>query len=245
MQLSASKIGDLFQCAWQFRPDVERLPDVTNAAAATGTYVHALIDAHLNGVCDAVPITPLADVERGERILDRFREWWDLGHHGDLPWATEVPYAISLTTGEGRVLPSDGQRDYSAASADEVPGTADLVAVDDETVFVDDIKTTLRPEFTTEAPKNKQLLTLGLAASRAHGRPRVVAGLLFANEFEVRRERAEFDVLDLDRHERALRARVASIPNSEPTPGNHCRFCLARIGCPSVPKQFRVKGKAA
>lgn len=243
--LSASRVGDLFLCSWQFREGIDLLADETNEAAATGTYLHSLIECEINGVCDPPAVPDRANVDRALRIFDKWRAWWDVGGHGDLDWRTEVPVAISLTTGIGRELPSSGQRDYSAATPDEVPGTIDLFAVTPDSVVVWDIKTTLRPEYTTEAPANKQLLTLALAAARAHDRERAEVALLFANEFDVRLERAEFDALDLLTHESELRSAVRGIPTSVPRSGDHCRFCLARGGCSEVPKRFRVKGKAA
>jgi hypothetical protein len=242
--LSASKVGDLMKCSWQFRPGLDLLADETNEAAATGTYVHALIEAMLNGVCDPVPVPEKANEKRGLAIFDKFSQWWPANNQG-LDWQTEVPYALSLTTGAGRVLPSKGQRDYSAAMPDEIPGTIDLFALTPRAVVVWDIKTTLRPEYTDAADVNHQLKTLGLAAARAHGREVVEAALLFANEFDTRLESATFDALDLDIHESELRLAHAGIATSEPRPGPHCRFCVARRACPSVPKQYRVKGKAA
>lgn len=240
--ISASKVGDLWSCAYQFRDGLDLLPDDTNEAALTGTLVHKMIECYLDGVCDE-PIVAGANAERARRIFARWRDWWESGEHQGLPWQTEVPYAISLRTGEGRRLPSDGQRDYSQAKRDEIPGTGDLVALTDDAVVVWDVKTTSRPEYTTEAKRNKQLLTLGLAASRAHGRDKARVGLNFANEFDTRLESAEFDALDLDLFEEDLRAKVASIPTSEPTPGPHCRFCRHRHACKAAPKQFRNEGK--
>lgn len=240
MMPSASAVEDAFDCAYQFRDDVERLPDTTNEASATGVLTHAMIEAHLNGVCDE-PVVALANVDRARVIFARWVEWWDERPESRLSWQTEVPYAISLTTGAARVLPSEGQRDYSAATPDEVPGTIDLLAFDGDVAFVWDVKTTKRPEFTTEAPLNSQLLTLSLAVHRAHDVAEVQAGLLFANEYTARLEPAAFDALTLDMFEDELRRKVASIPTSSPNPGKHCRFCPARIACPEVPKAFRVK----
>ncbi len=241
--LSASGVEDLDACGFSYRDDVKHIDDTTNTASATGTLVHAMHDSWLNGVCD-VAVTPMADVDRAQNIAWRLREWWE-ENAPRLDWQTEVPYAISLTTGIGRELPSKGQRDYSAATPDEVPGTIDLLAFDGDAALVWDIKTTLRPEFTTEPARNKQLLTLALAVQRAHGVDEVRVGLLFANEYVTRLETATFDVLALDMFEDDLRANVASIPASEPTPGNHCRFCKARVACPAVPKAFRIRKKVA
>ncbi len=237
---TASSVGDLFACAWQFRDGLELIEDESGEGADTGTYVHSLVEANLNGICDPVAVPPKANVSRAAIIVDRFIDWWETGN-ANLPWQTEAPYAISLSSGVGRRLPSNGPRDYSAATADEIAGTADLIAITSDAVVIYDIKTTLRPEYTTEAPSNKQLLTLALAATRAHDRDRARVGLLFANEYEVRLETAEFDALDLDMFESELRIATASIPTSDPASGRHCRFCKARAVCSSVPRQYQIR----
>ncbi len=237
--ITASKVGNLFACSVPFRPDVVSIPDEPNEAAQVGTEFHAMVEAYvMHGV------VPTEGSARALRIFERFEAWWVASGSGSFRWRCEVPYAISLTTGRGRILPSNGQRDYSHATPDEVPGTVDLVALEPDVVIVWDIKTTLRPEYTDEPAINKQLLTLGLAVARAHNRDRAIGGLLFANEFDCRLESASFDALDLDLFEDKLRARALAIPTSDPTPGRHCKFCLV-VDCDARPKAYPLRRSKA
>lgn len=244
MRLTASKSGALFDCAYQFRDGLKRLYEPSGPAAATGTLLHALAEAFVNGVCDEPPAPDGADPERAARMLGQLKAWWGTWEHNALDWQTEVPFALSLTTGAARILPSRGPRDYAAASPDEVTGTADLVAVLSDHVKVYDFKTTSRPDLTERAEVNPQLRTLALPASRVHGRDVAELGLIFVNEFACTVDAARVDVLDLDMHEDRLRAAVASVPNIEPNPGQHCRFCNHRMDCKASPAWARKKRAA-
>ena len=224
----------MWQCAYAFRDDVEQMDDTSNDAGVSGTKFHTLATAHIDGVTD----DPLAGddsdtAKRARAIYVRWLPWWQSFSAG-LTWRSEVPFALSLTTGEARILKSHGQRDYSDARPGEIVGTADAIAVDGETIHIGDFKTG-RPEYVEPATHNKQLRTLGLAAARIYNATRIRPFLVFASDdAEPYADEGKLDILDLDFFEDDLRARIASIPNSKPTPGNACRFCRSRHVCPAV-----------
>jgi hypothetical protein len=69
-----------------------------------------------------------ADAAALEQLVAAWRAWWvDLvgRPHGQYSSASSR-YAIDVVTGEARELPSNGQRDYSAATPTEICGTVDL-----------------------------------------------------------------------------------------------------------------------
>lgn len=238
---SASATEDVEACAVPFKPGVALGPDDTNEGADTGTFVHALIENFVNGVCDEPNPQPKTDIVRAARIFEQWREWWLDRDEAHWAWLPEVPYAVSLRTGAARILRSAGQRDYSDAADDEIPGTVDRVVVRGDVAFIRDVKTSKHgTKYTTAANTNGQLLTLALMVQRTHEVAVVRAGLEFATEFGCFLDEAVFDVVDLDIYEDRLRAIAGAIPNATPRSGSQCRFCRV-LECSERPAKYRRK----
>src|SRR5215471_4720463 len=92
-------------------------------------------------------------------------------------YAAEVALAFDARTGKARELHRKGDRYYSQATATEICGTADVVAlVDDEVVKVIDYKSGYK---TLPAPEaNWQFRFLGLAAARAYDRTHALVEMI-------------------------------------------------------------------
>lgn len=241
--ISASRTDALFHCAYQFRPGLRLLRDEPNAKAQTGTFFHGIAEAHIDGRdLSDVFVPPMADVTRAQRMAEFWLPWWAEYSAGG-SWVSEVPYAYSLSTGSGRRLPPGGQRDYSAIKSDEIPGTADAVQLEADRVTIVDWKTG-NVNFVTPAVESRQLKTLALSATRAHGIERAKVVIVTVSDLAPPvADEHDLDTLDLDLFEDEIRARVASIPASEPTPGEHCRFCRHRAFCDAAPAKYRNEGR--
>ncbi len=240
--ISASRTDALWACAYQFRPGLAMLRDEPSVGGLTGTLFHSMAEAHNDGRDVTELSLPGADETRAQRMFEQFAPWWSTYRHGT-EWISEMPFAYSLTTGEGRRLPPMGQRNYSEAKPDEIPGTADAVALEQDRVVVVDYKTG-SARYVTPANKSKQLLTLALAATRSYGVDRATVVIVTVSDLAPpNADEHEVDALDLDMFEDELRAKVAGIPTSAPVAGEHCRFCRHRHECPAAPAKYRNEGR--
>src|SRR5262245_63693241 len=72
--------GALMHWAWTEGKEGRHYRDTQQAAADAGTLAHALVEAHIRGEPQAVPVPPTTDTDtvRLARLsFDAFREWFD------------------------------------------------------------------------------------------------------------------------------------------------------------------------
>lgn len=156
-------------------------------------------------------------------------------------WAQELALAWHPETGEAVELHRGrGDRDYSAAPAEALVGTADLVGLADggARAVVLDLKTgwaDLGP------PANSLQLGFGAVAMMAlHGTMSATVGFVRVINGEGVWRTAELDALDLAAMATRLRdvwlavAKAELLPEAfTPTIGEHCRYCPAFLRCPA------------
>lgn len=158
----------------------------------------------------------------------------------DLQLAPEVTLAYNPGTDTGRIVGQGLDRDYSDVTLDELPMTADLVAVDLEAR-----RGTVKDYKYREAPPalvNWQLKGIALALARAYDLDEVDVELIFLG-LGQRRDRAVFTASDLllasvelrEAQDRALAARAAYARGEhiEPIEGPHCKYCPCAWTCPA------------
>lgn len=149
----------------------------------------------------------------------------------------EVRLAYDYATDRGRILGYGSTRDYSDLAPTEIAGTADVVAYDDDRVYIVDRKLW---QAATEAERNSQLRHLAIAACRAIGRSEARVILIY----EARRpDVADLDAVDLATHRARLRgleralaeqaSRVARGLMPDVAEGKHCVHCPAAHACPA------------
>jgi hypothetical protein len=213
------------------------LPHVfsTSSAAERGTAIHAYLEAVQNGVD---PETALENVPEDWRPVCAAIELERLPRG----LAAEVAFAYDLEHDAGRELGRGLERSYEGLSAWELAGTADVVGVAADAVYVGDAKTGWTEP--TPAERNGQLLFLALAAARAYEKPSAVVEIIRVKETgAIWRDRAELDEFDLDCFAdelAALRPRIhaaqaQAAEQGEPDValGPHCRYCPAFTSCPA------------
>jgi hypothetical protein len=200
--------------------------DAATEASERGTAIHAFLeripaqgrDASLAHVPDEWrPVCEAIDVERLPTKL-----------------AAEVAFAYDVRTDSARVLGIGIGRDYSSATPLEVAMTADVVGISADAVLVTDWKTGRGD--TEPAAKSWQMRALALAAARAYSRD-----LTYVEKIRIRengaawRDRARFDVFDLDEIAAELRKLhdVVTSPNPPLRSGPWCRHCPAFTACPA------------
>lgn len=234
-------------------PASEALPHVRRASnryARRGTVKHAFLEAVAHeGREKALESVPAEFREECERIDVSAEGLGDLVDSAK--FSHEVTLAFDVTSGKGRVLGTGLGRDYSAATADEVVGTADVLGLTVDTAVVPDVKTGhgyMDPE------KMRQLKFLSLAASAAYGKSRAVSGIVVIYEDgEPRFRKVEFDEFDLSAFELELRDILARVREERAraqrgdqlrtVEGDHCDYCPAFDYCPS--KMALVRAYAA
>lgn len=231
IRASLSYTALLGACSYWAAPDAEWGPNDGNAETEGGNLVHAA----LASMVDTGAAT-LATDDAG--LIARFNHGcaWMRANIDDRASA-EVPFAYDVVADTGRVLPSDGHRDYSQRTATEVPGTADLFAMGEDEggpfVWVADWKCVFGGH---KKSARAQLEALALAAARARGvdRARCVTLYLDGTGVDDWTERFELDAFDFVRIGATLGRALP--PFTTPTPGDHCteRYCPALAACPAT-----------
>jgi hypothetical protein len=217
---SASRTSLLLACGYWARVDVA-VEDRDTDAARLGREVHRVGEEYIAGRREFT----LSDAA-GPYAAHLVR--W-LSEQSE-PMRAERAYVYDAATDTARGIVTAGARGYGDVGASEIPGTADLVFRRAGVLHVVDIKT----GDAEPAAANRQLRTLGLMVAREHGEPDIRVGLLFVQPDGVSEDWADLDLIDLDAHAEALRVALARVAAATPTPGDHCRWCPARAGCPAV-----------
>lgn len=157
-------------------------------------------------------------------------------------YVAEVAFAYNVKTGTARELGRGKGRDYSTVTADEIPGTVDVVAVIGDVGRTSDYKSGYVS--IPQARTCRQLKLYALCVSRVHGVDRVIGDIIRARpDEEPYYDSAEFDAFDLDLFAAELRDIYRSIESAREqmdagrplavVEGDHCRYCPAQYRCPS------------
>mgnify|MGYP001565594815 FL=1 len=208
------------------------LPQTREAESAWcsyGSVVHAFLrDVSVLGVEEALAAAP-----------EEHRDALALVSVAELPssrpdqYASEIAFAYDWRADTAREIGRGLSRDYSGLTADELPGTADLVGVTDDAVVVWDYKSGFAP--LGPPRESPQLLFYALAAARTYRRDRAVAGFIRRLGDPIY-SRAEFDSFDLDAAAVRVRTVMERAPITIPeglVQGEHCRYCPSFGACPA------------
>jgi len=216
-------------------------PDEMGEAAERGTAVHRVAAGES---FEEVAATYGYDTEELAELVAVWREWWprfvESGFGGVVTEVaavcadTEKPYAYDVASGLSRVLPSEGERDYSKATATEVPGTVDVVVVAaaDGLVITIDLKTGKPPKTLREY--REQVEHNALCAADVAGVSRAIVMIAHITPAGVEVDVAHLGPLELAEVAESLATTVASVPTAEPRPGPWCfeKWCPALTVCP-------------
>ena len=222
-------------------------PDVASAAAARGTAIHAFLEDVANGTPVEEAIAATAPEHRGtvEQI--------QIGDLGLDSIAAEVTFAM-LPDGRAREIGRGLNRDYSAAGPDSIVGTADVVGMIGEAVYVADYKTGRARQ--VPAGDHWQLRILAAMAADAYSTDEAIVEIIQIGQAgEIFRDRATLDAFDLAAIRKTVRETCATIDEVrtrrrldrtldwneiEVREGDHCRFCPAMASCPAKTRLLRV-----
>lgn len=230
---SASRLARALIC-----PASATLPQVesTNQHAERGKSIHEFIANH----------STVGREKALELVPDAYKEFCSKLHLDTFPklLAHEVAFAWDHRADMARELGRDIKRGYErfGISESEFVGTADLVGVDGDSVFIADIKTGWG---WIEAPKdNMQLRALALFACRAYGKQRARVAIVLMRDETPYWDFAELDAFDLAETKLELQALVPRIEEARriveaaqvPTvqKGLHCKYCPAMRACPAA-----------
>jgi hypothetical protein len=222
-RLTASQLGRVKRC-----PASAVLPhlDIVSDAAMRGTAVHAFLEN----------IPRIGRDTALEAVPEPWRPLCDAIDIDALPTdlAAEVTFAYDPRTSSSRELGRNLDRDYSGATDDEIVGTADVLGLSPSSVFVADWKTgwgDVEP-----AATNDQVKFLALAAARAYHRGHAIVEIIrIRDNGAAWRDRAEFDIFELDTVAFDLRVLVGATTVDTPrvSPGPWCQYCPAFAACPA------------
>jgi hypothetical protein len=221
--VTGSRLPILQHCQWWARDDVSYTRPESGAAAGRGVDMHDAIDKRdLTGVA----FEDVQAVQRGIVYLDGLRAaGWTI--------ETEVPLALNYVTGEGRRLKSSGHRDYTDLKPNEIGLTVDYIArhVDTGRYEVGDWKTGYGIHV-EKASENWQLGAAAAALSAMCQDVAVTAKVHFLDNDYV--DSWTFSAMEAQRFGIWIRNRVELVPTAQPQPGDHCRYCDARVQCPKT-----------
>lgn len=151
----------------------------------------------------------------------------------------EVALAYDVATGKARVVGSNLGRDYGALAPMELAGSADVIGITDDRLFVLDWKSLGNRR---RASDSIQLRFLALAAARAYNRDAVTVEIVkLGDGGEVYRSRHDYDSLDLDVFAEELRAWfVAAKTDQTPVEGSWCSYCPSWQNCEAKTSLLRL-----
>lgn len=206
-------------------------------AANKGTAVHKFLERCLYIGRDAALEEVSAEFQPLCRQIDV-----DVLLPRGMKFMAEVGYAMDVYNQTARMLGEGGNRDYSTVKENELCGTADLVAVWEDQVYIRDFKT--GAGFVAPASTNQQLRFFALAAALAHGKKNAVVEIVkILHNGEIACDPAEFDAGDLARIMIELQEMLSNLSNtqelvnngSQPplSEGNWCQYCPAFEQCPA------------
>lgn len=246
-RLTGSGVGRALLCAPAYSlPAVHEPP---SDDAVRGTAVHEFVAMIAQGVSRDAALALTTEPKARELCA-----WINCD---DIPRGrAEVRFAYAPETGEARLLPGSGHRDYSAAREDEIPGTADLLVTDAEDGIptVDDWKSG-GDRWADEGRGDlvaAQLDFYGLALARVLGadaiRWRVVVvadngaigiGAERVLEWDALARTAErvrdaWERVQCERSERVRCERDGRAYTPDVTRGPQCRWCPSTGACPAV-----------
>lgn len=235
MKLTISGLARAEKC-----PVSAVLPSVVEPAsiyADRGRAVHQFLQRVGEGKEQA-----LAQVPEQYREFCESIELTGLPHVESQKWSFEVPMAWNWETGDGRVLPGAGERNYGEATSSELPGTADILGLTEESVVVLDLKTGFG--WLGDPSINAQLLGYAVLAAATWKKKSAVVGFIFVDGDGATRTVTRFvDEPELREAESRVRKIIdASLAeemlatinqSSQPTVGEHCKYCPAFLRCPA------------
>jgi hypothetical protein len=234
---TGSQISRVIRC-----PGSQGLPHVKSIggeAQELGNAVHAYLCLISDGVKPAKAVECIEELYSKE-AADTCREI-DLDLLKDvLAGTAEVSLAYS-TSGGGRVLGANLDRDYSGVRPGEIAMTIDVLIVGDDYVIVLDFKTgrtDLGP-----AKDSDQLLSAAVFAASAYNKARAYGGYIYLRDGNQWRDMAEWDVFDLEAYASKITKMEGELSVVESaveqgiapdvTSGRHCKFCPAFSACPA------------
>lgn len=200
--------------------------ELTTKEAELGRAIHRYLEL--------VPVMGPERALQDREIPERYRDAVALIDWVPAALGAEVAFAVAPLTGEARELGRGLARDYSGCAADEVPGTADIVGVTADAVYVGDYKLGRKGRSAFEM---YQLRFLGFAAARTYGRSKaIVDNIDVIPGLAPVRDRAILDEWELYAIEaelaetwQAVHAQGAAERLHE---GEWCRYCPAWGYCP-------------
>lgn len=227
--LSMSRYPLSLICGYAFRADVAAPDRPPGKAARVGSLVHGMMEAHITQ-----RPTPAAEPDPAElaEALAIFRGPLN-GYLDSLSWSdsgVELGVRYLADTDTATEGPRRGEPGYGDHGEMDLPGTLDLMRIENGELFVADLKTGQARNAHAE-----QLYAQAVAVSRIYRVEVVNVGFLFAKKTKCEEptwERLDADRLDYEAGR--IVHRLRTLPQAEMKPGEHCFRCpLGQASCPA------------
>lgn len=224
--LSMSRYPLALICAYAFRADVVAPDRPPGKPARIGSLVHGLVEAHLTQ-----RRTEAADVDPHElaEALAIFRGPLH-GYCDSHKWAhVEIGVRYDAEADAATEGPRRGEEGYDVHGDMVLPGTLDLVRLDNGLLIVRDLKTGEKRNAHAE-----QLYAQAVALARIYRAERVEVGFVMAKKTKCEEHAVEMlDADRLDYEAGRIRKRLRTLPQADMKPGEWCFRCpLGKQACP-------------
>lgn len=217
---TASALPRLLQC-----PGSAHLEQIrsTSELAEKGAWRHRFLEL----------VSTVGPIEAILHIPEEYQAICEALPTDELPTnlGAEVAFAVDLADGRGWEIGRGLDRAYGDLPAFAIAGTADVVGLSNEVVYIADWKSAGHQG---RARDSLQLRFLALAACRAYGRDRATVELIrLSDDGQPRRDAHTYDELDLDAFALELRARLPGSTDRTLHTGPWCGYCPSRPVCPA------------
>ena len=226
---SMSSLPLLEHCAYSDRPGIEVPYKPSSTAARRGSARHKVYAKIALGRDPTVWELEDSKFDDALEHMRRVGDWFDSRHPDDDTVAVEMKLAYNVEKDCARELRSEGERDYSDARPSERCGSLDvLFRTQSGEVELWDWKTG-RAHHVGPIEKNRQLLTLGLAAARLSEVDRILIGAAHVlDSGDVEPSSVTLDSWDLEEAAAWLSELEKRRVDEAPRLGWHC----SKLWCP-------------
>lgn len=224
-RLSMSRLWLIYKCQYFARSDISYQESPSGRPARIGSITHKLAECQVKNVDVHLDDCDLTEIAEAKALMDGpFGGWLDSTSWTDC----EIGLRYDAETDTSTLGPRRGDDGYDDHGPMVLKGTLDLSKLEPEWVDIVDIKTGK-----VDNAHIEQLYGQAVAAARYYGRPTARVGFVFPRKTKV--IEPGWELLDADRLDYEagrIRRALRMIPDSKPTPGDHCWRCPARSVCP-------------
>ena len=233
------------ECLYWANGDLYHDRGAPGGAALVGTCVHSMAEAYTKGMIgfgefESINFDGIFSkyapevVAVAKPIFESLKGWLKKSYK----WThCETGFLYDAETDTSKEWVRRGMDGYHDHGPMQVPGTIDLLALDGTTAIIFDIKTGKK-----QNSHESQLKIQAIGMARLLGVTTCKVGFVYPRKTKVDQvDIGLYMTFELDKIAAEVKATLARVPISTPTPGLHCWRCpLGKAACPAFAQQEPV-----